>query len=628
MPAQAAQTDTLRIKLLPAEHPGRFQVSLEAQAIPLFGGPALRPENLITADAIQPIRQAYEEQIAAFHELEAAGVPTPPADPVRLIGLGRQVAALLPVSARQGIVAAARRARGRGRRLRVMLEVTAETRQFLAVPWELLVLPISGEGELGAGGEDFLLHDASVSLVRQVRGAGQQTRPPLTRPLTVQAFLATPIDGRPIESATTAAALQNVLSPPVAGISWFDGPGTLPAIAERLRSSDPQILHLLCHGEESPTSYGTRHDLILTHPDGFVQRVSAFELAPMRSLAPSLQLVILQACHSGTTPTTTAQGAAPDDDEGERRALESIALALVRQGVPAVVAMQGEVGQKAAGAFVETFYQVLADEGDLDRAVAAGRAAVRAVRGAVDWSLPVVYQGSAPGEVATWYSRAADRVEAAIQHPAIAQSLRGLLLAWALVLLAAAITRWLLTPASPRADLAALIAPLAAWIGVGIVGPAVIATAQRGARGRDDLAPAVRRAARYAQWGGAYLGYALAGLVGLSGWVSLWAIGVFAALPAPLPPLLFLGVLLRALGFSYVIARSQWRSALAIMPVDDSTYTPGAIAIILLGAAILLAAPLGVFALPQNLFGWLLHAEPAALALAGAIVSFVLSFDG
>lgn len=617
--------ETAHIAILPAKHPGRYQVSLSVSAIPLFGGPALRPESFISGDAIGPIRAAYEQQVATYHELEVIGVSTPPVDLGKLIELGRQVAGLLPASARQGLVAAARRAWDRGRRLRVMLEVTPETRQFLAVPWEIMVLPLKGAGDAGPRGEDFLFQDARVSLVRQLRGAGQQTPPRVSQPLAVQTFLAEPRDGRAIDSAATYAALERALSPAAAAAAWYAGPGTLVAIAERLRAARPQVLHILCHGEESPAARGRRHDLILTHQDGFMQRVSAFDLAPLLSLAPGIQLVVLQACHSGSPTWVSAVDVAGEQAEGERRTLESIALALIREGVPAVVAMQGEVGQAAAGAFVQVLYEELAAGSGLEEAVAAGRMAMRPAGGAVDWSLPVVYQGSAPLEDATWYTRAADRLDAAIRQPASARALRGLLVGWALVLLATGISRWLLAPAGAPADLAALIEPLAAWVGVGMVGPAVVAATQRGVRGRDDLPAGIRRSAQYAQWGGAYLGYVLAGLLGLSLWTSLWAVGALAALSAPLPLLLFIGVLLWALWWSYVIARSQWRSALAIAAVDDTTYTPGAIAIILLGAAIMLAAPLGVLTLPDSPFAWLLSGAPAALALAGTLVSFALA---
>lgn len=623
-----AAEETLRIQILPSKHPERFQVSLDMRGVPLLGGPALRPNTLMTGDDIRPLRLAYEQQIAMLHELEVIGVPTRPADPAQLRQLGRRVVNLLPTMARQGIVVALRRAQRHRCHLRIVIETTTETRIFLAVPWELLVLPITGEGDLGAGGGDFLLQNATVSMVRQVRGAGQQTTPQLLQPLAVQAFLAEPLDGIPIESATTRASLDRALSPAVAAVSWYGGPGTLSAIQERLRANSPQILHFLCHGEESPTGYGTRHDLIFTHRDGFVQRVSAFDLAPLLSLAPQLQIVVLQACHSGTVPRTGATDEIDNQAEGERRTIESIALTLVRQGVPAVIAMQGEVGQESAGIFVQVLYEEFARGSSLDRAVAASRAAMRAAQGGVDWSLPVVYQGSRSAEVATWYTRVADRIDAAIREPVATRTFRGALLAWVLILLTGGVSRWLIGPIGIGADLAALVRPLGAWIGVGLIGPAIIATAQRGTRGRDDLPIPVLRAARYAQWGGAYLGYALSGLFGLSGWVSLWALGLLALLPVPLPLVIFVGVLLGALGFSYVIARSQWRSCLSIAPVDNSIYSRAGVAIIIVAALIMIGAPLAVFVLPDSPFGWLLSTEPAALALAGIIVSLVLGASG
>lgn len=629
MPTPPLAEDTLRLQILPSADPERYQITLTLPGIPLMGGPARRPATLTSAEEIQPLRKIYEDQITLYHDLELLEVATPHIDPLQLIEIGRRVAQLLPTSARQGLVAAVHRAQKRQRRLRIMLETTTETRNFLAVPWELLVLPIRGESETGAAGEDFLLQDANVSLIRQVRGAGQQTTPQLTQPLAVQAFLAEPMSGMvPIESVSTRTALAQALSAEVAAAAWYAGAGTLAALTERLRVSRPQILHLLCHGEESGTGYGTRHDLIFTHEDGCMQRVSAFDLAPILSLAPQLQLVVLQACHSGTVPRANAPESTATQSEGERRTIESIALTLVRQGVPAVVAMQGEVGQEAAGAFVRVLYAELAQGGSLDRAVAASRTAMRVARGVVDWSLPVVYQGSGPVEVATWYTRSADWVEATLLEPTAARAIRGAFLAWVLVLLAGGVARWFLAPASAGADLAALVRPLMAWIGVGLVGPAIIATTQRGARGRDDVPLPILRATRYAQWGGAYLGYALGGLIGLGIWISLWTLGVLALLPAPLTLGLFTGGLVGVLGFSYVIARSQWRSALAITPVDPSIYTLPGIAIIITGALIMIGMPLMVFTLPTSPFAWLLSAEPAALAVAGAIVTLVLGLDG
>src|SRR5262249_31085022 len=145
---------------------------------------------------------------------------------------------------------------------------------------------------------------------------------------------------------------------------------------------------------------------------------------------------------------------------------------------------------------------------------------------------------------------------------------RGTVIGLALVLLTAGLGRWLLLPPEAPPPLDQFVWPLAYWGALGVIGPAVIAASHRSARDRSDLSAAVRRSVLIARWIGAYLGYVLAGLLGMTLLVSLWAIGLLTILPAPVPLLLFAGVLLGALFASYTGARAQARSALAIAPID------------------------------------------------------------
>src|SRR5262249_38794794 len=149
---------------------------------------------------------------------------------------------------------------------------------------------------------------------------------------------------------------------------WYDGRDTLRALQQRIRKANPQIVHLLCHGELSDTGRGFRSDLLFAHDDGYTQRVSAFDLAPALTQATNLQLVVLQACDTATIPPARPNGppGAETTNEAERLAVENIALALVRPGVPAVVAMQGAVRQDAAGAFVQECYDILRQGGSIE----------------------------------------------------------------------------------------------------------------------------------------------------------------------------------------------------------------------------------------------------------------------
>src|SRR5205814_7914235 len=116
------------------------------------------------------------------------------------------------------------------------------------------------------------------------------------------------------------------------------------------------------------------------------------------TLATDLQLILLHACHAGANAVQPEVAALV---ESERQTSESIALALVRRGAPVVVAMQGAVGQTAAGAFAQACYAAIADGEPIERAIAAGRVAMWSAGGFVDWSLPVVYQGSGQPELDT-----------------------------------------------------------------------------------------------------------------------------------------------------------------------------------------------------------------------------------
>lgn len=611
--------DTLKIHISRAGSGEYFQVTLHQPGTNFLGGP-FRPGELITTAAVREIRPGYEQQVAFLHELRWAGMSVAPPDEQELVRLGRRIAGLLPPMALHGIVGAVLRARHQRRGLRVLLEVAPDARDMLGVPWELMVLPLA-HGPRAATGEGFLLLNADVTLVRQVQGVGRNTEPDLPRPFTCQVIAAAPVDGQPIDLESTRAAIAAGLLAEESESYWYAGTDTLGMLQECLRSKNPDMLHLLCHGEQSDTGRGLRSDLLFVHRDGYTQRINAFDLAPIMTLAPNLQVVVLQACYTGLVDAPT-----PATGERERLSIESIALTLVRHGLPAVVAMQGEVGQDAADAFVRTLYAALKQGQSLDKAVAAGRIAIRAIGGIVDWSLPVLYQGSGQPESETWYTRLADALSSQLDKPSTARTLRGSMVVLALLLFMIGSARWLLEPTRNAPNFDALLVPLEIWAGVGIVGPAIIAAAHRGVRDRSDLSAEVRRAARQAQWTGAYLGYALGGLIGLLLIAVLWMTGLLMVL-ASVGMLMFGIVLLGALFYSYVTARTQIRSALAIAPNDPTLFNLRTTLLIIIAVLFLIAVPFGIFWLPGSPLNFLLDPAPAAIGLATVLLLVVLGLN-
>jgi uncharacterized membrane protein HdeD (DUF308 family) len=82
----------------------------------------------------------------------------------------------------------------------------------------------------------------------------------------------------------------------------------------------------------------------------------------------------------------------------ESDAFSSTAATLVRRGIPAVVAMQYEITDRAAIEFSRDFYEALADSLPVDAAVTEARAAV-SMDSMLEWGTPVLYMHSPDGRV-------------------------------------------------------------------------------------------------------------------------------------------------------------------------------------------------------------------------------------
>lgn len=101
-----------------------------------------------------------------------------------------------------------------------------------------------------------------------------------------------------------------------------------------------------------------------------------------------------------------------------------MAAALLKAGIPAVVAMQFTIQDKLAAAFDAAFYRALVAGFTVDEAVALGRAAIRveAAGSAVrDWGVPVLYLRAPGGRVFNPVSDEAARRQAEEQSEHIFQ---------------------------------------------------------------------------------------------------------------------------------------------------------------------------------------------------------------
>src|ERR1051326_3318269 len=155
---------------------------------------------------------------------------------------------------------------------------------------------------------------------------------------------------------------------------------TLDNLIDELRrhpaaSGRYSILYLICHG----AIINKRPWLFLEGDDGRVERVDGLDfVSRISQLQQRPSLVVLASCESaGAGEHPTGGRADAEQPAEERGALASLGPRLARAGIPAVVAMQGRVALETLSQFIPAFFRELRREGQVDRAMAVGRSAIR-----------------------------------------------------------------------------------------------------------------------------------------------------------------------------------------------------------------------------------------------------------
>ncbi len=164
------------------------------------------------------------------------------------------------------------------------------------------------------------------------------------------------------------------------------GQPTLNHLLDRLRIGY-DILYLAAHGalvQKVPKVWleepdGVAHVVEPDGPDGLVTLISQLPQLP--------RLVVLASCQSGDGTST---------DGG---ALAALGPRLAEAGVPAVVAMQGNVTMATVNRFMPRFFEAL-QEGQIEDAMAVARRTVH-TEGYGDWWMPVLFSRLHSGRL--WY---------------------------------------------------------------------------------------------------------------------------------------------------------------------------------------------------------------------------------
>lgn len=278
-------------------------------------------------------------------------------------------------------------ARIQGKGLRVKLRI--EPPELHAVPWELLFDPRLAE---------FLALSRQTPLVRYL--AVPQPILPLAMepPLRILVMAASPdgvatLDLRQ-EQVRLAAALAPLVGQGQAELVWLAGQRWRD-LQEAMQRGPWHVFHYIGHAAyDEAQGEGV---LVVAGDDGAPRLLSGGEFARLFDAQPVLHLAVLNAC----------EGARGD----EQRAFSSLGAALVRRGLPAVIAMQYALTDQAAVEFSRTFYTTLAAGLPIDAATGEARKALSLSRPqSLEWATPVLFLRAPDGRL--WPSSAPDQTSA------------------------------------------------------------------------------------------------------------------------------------------------------------------------------------------------------------------------
>jgi hypothetical protein len=322
-------------------------------------GPGGDASDTFISPLASPDYQALASQLAAFDTDEQA-----------LTALGtRLFDALFPgqikdVYARsQGMLAAEQ-----GLRLRLI--IPASETAIAALPWEFVYDPDQGP---------LALLDAPI-----MRYLPHATRiPTLVAELPLKVLLTASQTPPPVDVERELREVEAALAKLGQHVQITVEPHLTRAKLQQLLRATFRIWHFVGHGGFGGD--GTTGYLMFEDSTGDVDRVSAAELGVLLS-GSGVRLVVLDACQGARLATDPFRSMAP---------------AVVRAQVPAVVAMQFSVPEEATRAFAAEFYRALAGGLPIDACVSEGRKAVMNVSGLrrPDWGIPVIYTRAPDGQL-------------------------------------------------------------------------------------------------------------------------------------------------------------------------------------------------------------------------------------
>jgi hypothetical protein len=263
---------------------------------------------------------------------------------------------------------------GGGLRLKLDLTLTPD---LLNYPWEFLYNPLRRR---------WLAMGAYSPVTRYIESQQDITPVTIDLPLRILAIVSEPMELDTLRAPDEWNALMRALEPLRArGIVVLDrlAKAELDFLNTYLDSSEPyHILHYIGHGKfDYENDEGV---LLFQDARGFGDKISGATLSEILRDS-GVKLAVLNACEGART--------------SHRDPFAGVAQSLVSSELPAVVAMQFEISDRAAVLFAHSFYDGLARGFPIDVALARTRKKMLAGGHALEWATPVLYTSSSNGRL-------------------------------------------------------------------------------------------------------------------------------------------------------------------------------------------------------------------------------------
>jgi len=262
------------------------------------------------------------------------------------------------------------------RRMGLRLKLRIQAPELAALPWEFLF-----DGRAAK----YICLSTQTPLVRYIELQQVITPLSVSPPLRILGLVASPHDLAALdvenEKQRVERAIQELVNAGQVHITWLEHAGWRK-LQRAMRQGPWHILHFIGHG-----GFDRARDegfIALEDERGKLERLPATQLARLLADHSSLRLAILNSCEG-------AQGGGTD-------VFSSTASLLVQGGLPAVLAMQYEISDRAAVEFARGFYEALADDYPVDAATAEARKSVSlAQTNTIEWGTPVLHMRAPDG---------------------------------------------------------------------------------------------------------------------------------------------------------------------------------------------------------------------------------------